>query len=189
MSDDIQENKEYDWSQLYAERAKLFVELTNLRKGLAKNIEMLNCIDNQIKTGERTRIGGYMHTIAGIPNKDSNNSYIPPSDLPPVVVTMCGPRKFKYEMMEIKRELERVFAIIHTPNFSFEKDEFETFTPEMFDLLHEQHYAKMRESDFVLIVNVGEYIGKDTQREIDYAKDHNINVEYIINPPAPDKED
>ena len=101
-------------------------------------------------------------------------------------VTLCGSRKFYQTMMDIKKQLERGFNIVHMPNFSYEKEEFESFTEEQFEALHEMHYAKMRQSDYVYIINVGGYFGEDTQREIDYAKEHGIPVKYLVDPSAPD---
>ena len=98
------------------------------------------------------------------------------------IVTLCGPRKFYDAIMDVKKELERQFIIVHTPNFSYQKEELENFTDEQFEALHEMHYTKMRQSDYVYIINVDGYVGKDTQREIDYANEHGMTVKYLVSP-------
>ena len=95
-------------------------------------------------------------------------------------ITICGSRRFREEMEEEKRRLERDFQIVHMPNFSFESEEFGDFTEEDFDLLHEQHYRKMMSSDWIYIVNPGGYVGSDTQREIDFAVSHGMEVRYMV---------
>lgn len=95
-------------------------------------------------------------------------------------VTICGSRRFMDEILKAKMDFERMFYIVHTPNFSFTKDDLEEFTDEQLDMLHEVHYTKMRNSDFVYIVNVDGYIGSDTMREVDYAKEHNMEIRYLV---------
>ena len=70
-------------------------------------------------------------------------------------VTICGPRKFQHIMEAVKEELEKNFITVHMPNFSFTKEEIAQFTPEQFKKLHDQHYRKMDQSDYVYIVNAG----------------------------------
>ena len=104
----------------------------------------------------------------------------------PYTVTICGSMKYLDIMNEIKKELERKFVIVHMPNLAFTKEEIAKFSEEEMTKLHEMHYTKMRESDYVYIVNPGGYIGDDTMREINYCKDHNIELKWYCDP---DEED
>lgn len=100
----------------------------------------------------------------------------------PPIVTICGPRKFKEQILQEQRRLERDFCIVHIPNFSFESEEFEKFSEENFEMLHEQHYRKMLSSDSIYIVDVDGYIGNDTMREIAFAHRYEIPVKYMEDP-------
>ena len=93
-------------------------------------------------------------------------------------VTICGPRKFQHIMEAVKEGLEKNFITVHMPNFSFTKEEIAQFTPDQFKKLHDQHYRKMDQSDYVYIVNAGGYVGDDTQREIDYCIEHGIPLKW-----------
>lgn len=105
------------------------------------------------------------------------------------VVTICGSRRFEKEMLEEKRRLEREFNIVNIPNLSFSPEEVGNMKPDEIHKLHCAHYIKMIDSDYVLIVNPGGYIGDDTRREIAYAEQNNIRVEYMVPIEKPDKPD
>lgn len=105
------------------------------------------------------------------------------------IVTICGSRRFEKEMLEEKRKLERGFNIVHTPNLSFSQGEVGDMNADEIEKLHRVHYSKMLGSDYILIVNPGGYIGDDTKREIAYAEQHNLRVEYMVPIEKPDKSD
>lgn len=41
------------------------------------------------------------------------------------------------------------------------------------------HKKKIDLADVVFVVNVNDYVGKDTQKEIQYAEKHNKNIVYL----------
>lgn len=94
-------------------------------------------------------------------------------------VTICGSFKFMDEMIKVKERLERKFDLVFMPNTSFTKEDIAAMDDWQIQVLHEQHNRKMHASDYIFVVNPGGYVGKDTQREIDWAMEHNIPVEYM----------
>ena len=53
------------------------------------------------------------------------------------------------------------------------------------DRLDELHLRKIDLADWVMVLNVGGYIGFSTQREINYASATGKRIEYLEEPPAP----
>ncbi|MBQ6860728.1 MAG: hypothetical protein IJO08_03685 [Clostridia bacterium] len=93
------------------------------------------------------------------------------------VITVCGSMKYKKEMMEIteKMALEGNCMI---PPIYLTKSSKEEYTTENFNTLAEVHYEKIRHSDAILVVNVDNYIGESTTKEIEYAKSLNKEILY-----------
>lgn len=93
----------------------------------------------------------------------------------PKIVVLSGSLRFYDKMQEMheKLELERGWAIIGVTPHIMERD----FTPDEENLLDELHRAKIRLADALYVINVGNYIGKSTATEIEYAK--NLGKEII----------
>lgn len=98
------------------------------------------------------------------------------------VITICGSLKFEREM---KREAERlelegncVLSVIYPGSESFNKDDYTSEQGNLFDKLHKQ---RIDMSDAIFVVNVDGYIGSSTKSEIEYAKENNKEIIYLIN--------
>lgn len=95
-----------------------------------------------------------------------------------MVITICGSRKFLVQIDALKRFFERNFHVVLTPNWSFNVEDFDNFDEEEFTRLHESFYQKICMSDVLYVMDYGKYVGKDTQREIDYANENGTKVIY-----------
>lgn len=85
------------------------------------------------------------------------------------IITLCGSFKFKKEMAEVAELMTLAGNCVLTPT-ELTRDSKDDYTEEearMIDLMHKE---KIKLSDAVLVVNVGGYIGKSTQSEIDFAE-------------------
>lgn len=91
-----------------------------------------------------------------------------------LTVTLCGSMLFKKEFEKIKEKLETLGFVVYTPQF-FEDGEQKAPMEEL-TLIHKK---KIDLADVVFIVNVNGYIGKDTQKELQYAEKHNKNIVYL----------
>ena len=95
------------------------------------------------------------------------------------VVTICGSMRFSNEMQKIARELEIMngWCVIQCV-YDLEKQKI---TQEELEKIANAHWKKIDISDAIYVVNVGGYIGKSTQNEIDYAISNGKEVYYLEN--------
>ncbi len=96
----------------------------------------------------------------------------------PTVICLCGSTKFKQDFERVAREQTLKGRIVLTRAL-FSKAEGETLDTEQRTLLQHLHRHKIKMSDEILVVNTGNYIGKSTQSDIEYAKSLNKLVEYV----------
>ena len=80
------------------------------------------------------------------------------------IITLCGSLKFQKEMMEIAEKVALEGNCILTPVYPALDNE------EQLVKLKEAHFKRIELSDAILVVNVNNYIGNNTNLEIDYAK-------------------
>ena len=93
------------------------------------------------------------------------------------IITVCGSYKFKKEMTEITEKMAFNGNCMITP-IDLSKQEKEAYTKEQLEILGKMHKEKIKMSDAILVVNVGGYIGRNTQSEIDYAKSLSKEIIY-----------
>ena len=95
------------------------------------------------------------------------------------VVTICGSMRFSNEMQKIATELEKKngWCVIQCV-YDLDK---ETITEEEMEKIVNAHWKKIDISNAIYVVNVGGYIGKSTQNEIDYAISKGKEVYYLEN--------
>ena len=84
------------------------------------------------------------------------------------IITLCGSLKFQKEMMEIAEKVALEGNCILTPVYPA-LDNIER-TEKQLVKLKEAHFKRIELSDAILVVNVNNYIGNNTNLEIDYAK-------------------
>ena len=85
------------------------------------------------------------------------------------VITLCGSYKFKNEMAEVAEIMTLAGNCMLTPNelTRDSKDDYSEAEARMIDMMHKE---KIKISDAIIVVNVGGYIGKSTQSEIEFAE-------------------
>jgi len=86
------------------------------------------------------------------------------------IVTISGSTKFKEEMLIQERRLTLEGYVV-LPLSVFSHADSENLSKEDLDMLFENHLKKIRMCDILFVVDVNQYIGENTQKEIDYAKD------------------
>lgn len=93
------------------------------------------------------------------------------------IITVCGSLKYQKEMMEIAEKMAKHGNCMITPVYPTGKygcsDEEKIF-------LRKEHFEKIKLSDSILVVNVDNYIGEDTKKEIEYAKSLGKEIIYYI---------
>jgi len=93
------------------------------------------------------------------------------------IITICGSLRFRNEMMEIAEKMELRGNCMIAPIYSTNPNK-DAFTDEEADMLDKMHREKIKLSDAILVVNVDNYIGNGTKKEIEYAKALNKEVIY-----------
>ena len=94
------------------------------------------------------------------------------------VITLCGSTKFKEEFARVNRELTlQGYIIISVACYGHSGDEF---TDDQKEILDDIHKRKIDMADGIFVINIDNYIGKSTQSEIEYAKEHGKFVKYLV---------
>lgn len=96
------------------------------------------------------------------------------------IITLCGSTKFKDEFIAKNKELTLAGNIVISVGlFGHSGD---SFTDEQKIMLDEMHKRKIDLADAIYVINKGGYIGKSTQSEIEYAKQHGKEIIFMETP-------
>lgn len=93
------------------------------------------------------------------------------------VITLCGSTKFKEEFIDVNKWLSLQGNLVISVGL-FGQADHELISPEEKVLLDEVHMAKIDLADEIFVINVGEYVGNSTKREIEYAKSKGKKIRY-----------
>ena len=94
------------------------------------------------------------------------------------IVTLCGSYRFIDTMWEVRKTLQEQGCIVLLPlkmEYNYPSNYADSLDAQQ---IHDRHDQKMLLSDFIYVVNKDGYIGEHTQREVDFAKDHGIEIQY-----------
>lgn len=91
------------------------------------------------------------------------------------IITLCGSLKFQKEMMEVAEKIALDGNCVLTPVYHVMDDN--EINKEQILKLKEEHLKRIELSDSILVLNVNNYIGDSTKKEIEYAK--NLGKEII----------
>lgn len=94
------------------------------------------------------------------------------------IITVCGSLRFYKEMMEITEKLELQGNCMLVPVYNPSRTNKDGFTDEEATMLTKMHKEKIKLSDAILVVNVNNYIGNSTKKEIEFAKSLNKEIIY-----------
>ena len=95
-------------------------------------------------------------------------------------ITLCGSTKFKDEFTMINTKLTLAGHIVYSVA-SFIHSEENTITEEQKKKLDLIHLKKINESDAIVVLNVDNYIGESTGKEIEWAKINDKIIFYLEN--------
>jgi len=101
----------------------------------------------------------------------------------PEIVTICGSTKF-CDMMAVKMwELSKQGIIALgpqlLPKWYTEVEDHLAEHEGVVEILDELHFRKIDISNSIFVMNVDGYIGNQTKKEIEYAKEHGKPVNYL----------
>jgi hypothetical protein len=101
----------------------------------------------------------------------------------PHIVTLCGSTRFKAEF-EAANATETLAGRIVLSCGVFGHADGVQLTEEQKAALDGLHLQKIRQSDSILVINPGGYVGSSTEREIAYARSIGVPVRYLVEPEA-----
>lgn len=97
----------------------------------------------------------------------------------PKIVCLCGSTKFKQEFNQANFEETMEGRIVLSVGFFAHVDTSHTLTVREKEQLDDLHFRKIDLCDEVLVINVGDYVGHSTSREIRYARSLDKAVRYL----------
>jgi hypothetical protein len=101
----------------------------------------------------------------------------------PMVVTLCGSTKFKDTFIDQNKKLTKEGIVVLSVGwFSHAEDEKPTEDEKI--ILDVLHLRKIDISVAILVLNINQYIGESTKREIAYARSTGKSVWYLEKPYA-----
>lgn len=93
------------------------------------------------------------------------------------IITVCGSLKYKEEIMKATEYMALqgncMLSIVYPT-----KSSLDDYTKEEIELLGKMHYERIKISDAILVVNVDNYIGSSTKKEIEFAKSLDKEIIY-----------
>jgi hypothetical protein len=92
------------------------------------------------------------------------------------VVTLCGSMRFHEEFERLEAELTLAGHVVLSPAAL---DPSRELDPEERARLGRIHLQKVAMADEVLVVNVGDYVGESTGREIEHARSRGVAVRFL----------
>lgn len=103
----------------------------------------------------------------------------------PEVVTLCGSTRFVDTFNEWRQKLTlegKIVLSIEIVTTQSRKEDPQHSNPQVKAMLDELHLRKIDLSDWVMVLNVGGYIGESTRKEIDYAERIGVELRYLNDP-------
>jgi hypothetical protein len=101
------------------------------------------------------------------------------------VITLCGSTRFKDAFLEAQKRLTLEGNIVISVGLFGHSGDEEVWKPGIKDMLDRMHLSKINMADEVFVINVDDYIGESTKREIAYALAHGKTVKYLERPRDP----
>lgn len=102
------------------------------------------------------------------------------------IITLCGSTRFKKEFMEAQKKLTLEGNIVisvglfgHSGDQEVWENMDEGTLTKTKEMLDDMHKRKIDMADSIYVINVGGYIGDSTRSEIEYAKQHGKEVQYL----------
>ena len=83
-------------------------------------------------------------------------------------ITLCGSTRFREQHEDVNRLLSKQGHVVYSVScFGHSGD---PLTPQEKETLDRVHFAKIDNSDGIVVLNVDDYVGESTSREIEHAK-------------------
>lgn len=95
------------------------------------------------------------------------------------VITLCGSTRFKEHFLEVQKKLTLEGNIVISVGMFGHAGDEEALQYEVKAMLDRQHLAKIDLADEIFVINVDNYIGDSTRKEIEYVKAKGKHVGFL----------
>jgi len=95
----------------------------------------------------------------------------------PEIITLCGSTKFKKQFLEAQKRLSLEGKIVISVGLFGHADNEEIAWANK-PMLDNLHLRKIDLADSIMVVDIDNYIGESTQRELNYAQLNNKRIYY-----------
>ena len=107
------------------------------------------------------------------------------------IITLCGSTKFKDDFMRVQKELSLQGNIVisvglfgHSGDNEVWENMSEGELTKTKIMLDDMHKRKIDMADEIMVIDVDDYIGESTEREIEYAKSQGKFIYFYNHPEA-----
>ena len=100
------------------------------------------------------------------------------------VITLCGSTKFKDEFIKAQKELTLAGNIVISVGLFGHSGDNEVWDDGVKEMLDDMHKRKIDMADAIMVIDVNNYIGESTRKEIEYAKSQGKFVYFYSHPEA-----
>lgn len=103
----------------------------------------------------------------------------------PIIVTLCGSTKFwrEFQRASLRETMKGNIVLSIGAATGTDDEHFGNLGPDEYarvkDFLDTLHLRKIKISQQVLILNVGDYIGSSTRRELNFARDLGLTIRWL----------
>lgn len=84
-------------------------------------------------------------------------------------ITICGSMRYVKEMLEVAEKIELQGNVVLLPLYNPWKKK-RNYTKDEYNILEKVHKERIKLAEAILVVNVDNYIGESTSKEIEFAK-------------------
>ena len=84
-------------------------------------------------------------------------------------ITICGSMRYVKEMLEVAEKIELQGNVVLLPLYNPWKKK-RNYTKDEYNILEEVHKERIKLAEAILVVNIDNYIGESTSKEIAFAK-------------------
>ena len=95
------------------------------------------------------------------------------------VITLCGSTRFKEQFMEVQKRLSLEGNIVISVELFGHSGDDEVWNEGVKEMLDDMHKRKIDMADGIFVINVDGYIGSSTRSEIEYAKMHHKQIQFL----------
>lgn len=98
------------------------------------------------------------------------------------IITLCGSTRFKEEFIRAQKELTLAGNIVISVGLFGHSGDSEAWDDGVKEMLDDMHKRKIDMADAIMVIDVNDYIGESTKKEIEYAKSKGKFVYFYTHP-------